>query len=646
MKKLSLFFLITVSWKILSAQNSEIDSLKKALRIQTEDTNKANLLNMLSRNLWVIGDNKNSRLIANQALSLSEKLNFIKGKGYAFHNLGKVNIYENNILDGFKCFSQSLRLMQGIKDAQGISRAYFGIAETYEVQGNYPEALKYYFTILKMNGDKQVVAVALTKTASINTMLGNDSVALQDYLTAADVFKEIGDKNDLGNIYSQISDIHFRHGRYPEALKLIFAAKKEFEELGTSKNLTEYIPRQVGDIHLEEGRIANNAGDKDEAIKKFREALDSYKSAFKIIEETGDSSEIINIYIGLGNVFIQLGMLSEAKDNLEKSLRFSLSVNDKSGLEKAYNSFSILDSIMGNYEQAYKNYKLFIKYRDSTLTQETSKKLMQTQMNYQFDKKELLAKAEQDKKDSRQKYIRNIILAGLFGMFVFSFVVFRQRNRIKKEKKRSDQLLLNILPIEVAEELKQKGSTTAKQFEEVTVMFTDFKNFTKISEKLSPSELVAEIDICFQTFDNIITRHNIEKIKTIGDSYMCAGGIPVQNRTNAVDVVFAAIEIQNYMSSYSKKKIKEGKEIFEIRIGIHTGPVVAGVVGIKKFAYDIWGDTVNIASRMESSGEASKINISGNTYNLVKDKCTCTYRGKIPAKNKGDIDMYFVESIS
>jgi class 3 adenylate cyclase len=231
-------------------------------------------------------------------------------------------------------------------------------------------------------------------------------------------------------------------------------------------------------------------------------------------------------------------------------------------------------------------------------------------------------------------------------MFVFSFVVFRQRNRIKKEKKRSDQLLLNILPIEVAEELKQKGSTTAKQFEEVTVMFTDFKNFTKISEKLSPSELVAEIDICFQTFDNIITRHNIEKIKTIGDSYMCAGGIPVQNKTNAVDVVFAAIEIQNYMSSYSKKKIKEGKEIFEIRIGIHTGPVVAGVVGIKKFAYDIWGDTVNIASRMESSGEASKINISGNTYNLVKDKCTCTYRGKIPAKNKGDIDMYFVESIS
>lgn len=211
------------------------------------------------------------------------------------------------------------------------------------------------------------------------------------------------------------------------------------------------------------------------------------------------------------------------------------------------------------------------------------------------------------------------------------------------EKKKSDDLLLNILPSEVAEELKTKGSADAKQFEEVTVMFTDFKGFTQISEKLSPTELVNEIDTCFKAFDNIITNHNIEKIKTIGDAYMCAGGLPVVNKTNTTDVVNAAIEIQQFMENHSQQRKSEGKEPFEIRIGIHTGPVVAGIVGVKKFAYDIWGDTVNIASRMESSGEAGKVNISGSVFALVKDKFNCIHRGKIEAKNKGEIDMYFVE---
>ncbi|MBL0137782.1 MAG: hypothetical protein IPP86_04530 [Bacteroidetes bacterium] len=211
------------------------------------------------------------------------------------------------------------------------------------------------------------------------------------------------------------------------------------------------------------------------------------------------------------------------------------------------------------------------------------------------------------------------------------------------EKKKSDDLLLNILPEEVAEELKAKGSADAKQFQDVTVMFTDFKGFTQISEKLSPSELVSEIDYCFKAFDAIIGKHNIEKIKTIGDSYMCAGGLPVVNLTNAVDVVSAALEIQEFMKQHLLKRNREGKEPFEIRIGIHTGPVVAGIVGLKKFAYDIWGDTVNIASRMESSGEAGKVNISGSTWQLVNHKFQCTQRGKIHAKNKGEIEMYFVE---
>ncbi|MCX6230591.1 MAG: triple tyrosine motif-containing protein [Bacteroidetes bacterium] len=215
---------------------------------------------------------------------------------------------------------------------------------------------------------------------------------------------------------------------------------------------------------------------------------------------------------------------------------------------------------------------------------------------------------------------------------------------LELQKKRSDELLLNILPSEVAEELKQKGSAKARQFDNVTVMFTDFKNFTAITEKLTPAELVAEIHNYFKVFDNIIDKYNIEKIKTIGDSYMCASGLTSSaNKATVNDMVNAAIEIRQYISEHFQNKKAKGKEPFEIRIGIHTGPVVAGIVGIKKFAYDIWGDTVNIASRMESSGEVGKINISSTTFELVKENFTCTYRGKIEAKNKGMIDMYFVE---
>jgi guanylate cyclase len=208
---------------------------------------------------------------------------------------------------------------------------------------------------------------------------------------------------------------------------------------------------------------------------------------------------------------------------------------------------------------------------------------------------------------------------------------------------RSEALLLNILPAAIAKELKEKGKIEAKQFANVTVMFTDFKNFTLISEKLGPAELVAEIDELFKGFDDIINRHHLEKIKTIGDSYMCAGGLPVPSTTHAFDVINAAQDILLYMKHHLRKRTEEGGEQYEIRIGIHSGPVVAGVVGDRKFAYDIWGDTVNLASRMESSGETGKINISGATYELVKEKVHCVYRGKIHAKNKGEIDMYFVE---
>jgi ligand-binding sensor domain-containing protein len=216
---------------------------------------------------------------------------------------------------------------------------------------------------------------------------------------------------------------------------------------------------------------------------------------------------------------------------------------------------------------------------------------------------------------------------------------------IRKQKDEVENLLLNILPAEVAEELKVKGSAEAQQFDEVTVLFTDFKGFTQLSEKMSPKELVFVINEYFSAFDHIMVKYGVEKIKTIGDAYMAVGGLPITTSTHATDVISAAIEIQQFMAEQKSRKEAQGELFFDIRIGIHTGPVVAGIVGVKKFAYDIWGDTVNTASRMESNGEVGKINISQTTYTLVKDKFNCVERGKIQVKGKGEVDMYFVDRL-
>ncbi|MBI1306095.1 MAG: GAF domain-containing protein [Bacteroidetes bacterium] len=211
---------------------------------------------------------------------------------------------------------------------------------------------------------------------------------------------------------------------------------------------------------------------------------------------------------------------------------------------------------------------------------------------------------------------------------------------IESEKSKTDALLLNILPAEVADELKKTGHSKAQNYENVSVLFTDFVNFTGISESMSPADLVAEIDECFKNFDAIMEKHGLEKIKTIGDAYLAVCGLPNSDPTHAEKAVSAAIDIRQFMKDRNKKG---NSKINNIRIGINSGPLVAGIVGVKKFAYDIWGDTVNTAARMEEQSESGKINISGKTYELVSDKFDCTYRGKIEAKNKGEIDMYFVE---
>jgi class 3 adenylate cyclase len=179
-------------------------------------------------------------------------------------------------------------------------------------------------------------------------------------------------------------------------------------------------------------------------------------------------------------------------------------------------------------------------------------------------------------------------------------------------------------------------------YDSVTVLFTDFTGFTRVASHMSPAALLRELDFHFSAFDEIVERHGLEKLKTIGDAYMCAGGIPAVNATHPVDAVRAAWEIAAFVAGVRDEKLARGETPWELRIGVHTGPLMAGVIGHKKFAYDIWGDTVNVASRLETAGAPGRINISRATFLAVRDRFECEHRGRLAAKNRGEVDMYFV----
>lgn len=266
---------------------------------------------------------------------------------------------------------------------------------------------------------------------------------------------------------------------------------------------------------------------------------------------------------------------------------------------------------------------------------------------------------EQAYKLQSAKNFRNVLLLVLAFALVIVGLIYRRflenqkqkrilqekNHQIEDERQRSDELLLNILPSAIANELKMDGKAKARRYEQAAVLFIDFYSFTKISEQLTPEELVNELDTYFKAFDFIIGQYKLEKIKTIGDAYMVASGLS-DRITSPLSIVKAALEMQEFLADMRIEKSRENKPFFEARMGIHIGPVVAGVVGVKKFAYDIWGDTVNIAARMQEACEPGHINVSEQIYNEIRYSFNCHYRGKFPAKNKGEIDMYYVNGIA
>ena len=662
MKKLSLFFLaICVLWSSHSFAQKRgqalIDSVLALLPSAAEDTNKVLMLGKLSYNYYPIDPNEGIKY-GKEGLALAEKLNWKHGIGTLNGQLGINYAVKSDYSTALGHFLAALKIKEETGNKTDIATALGNIANIYFLMSNFPVAIEYHLKALRINeelGNNKGIALNLGNIGLIYKDQSDYDLALEYFFKAAEINETAGNKSYLANNYSGIGIVYYLQKKYPEALEYYTKAMKLYEELGNKDGIAK--------CHSYIGVVYHEQSDYGMALDYLFKSINLFRELGNNIGYGDDLSNIGDVYLSLykdknpgtewkvfsgGN---KTALLHKAKFYLDSAIVIEKNIDNLKSLKESYNRMSEVKALLGDYKGAYETHQLYKLVSDSTFNIEKDNKITQFAMQYDFDKKEAAAKAEQDKKDAlalkelqRQKLVRNGFIGGFAAMMLFAGVFFMQRNRIKKGKKRSDELLLNILPEEVAEELKIKGHADAKLFNDVTVMFTDFQGFTTLSEKLTPAELVEEIHHCFKAFDNIITKHNIEKIKTIGDAYMCAGGLPVANKSHPEDVVYAALEIQAFMLQHLQDRKQEGKEIFEIRIGIHTGPVVAGIVGVKKFAYDIWGDTVNIASRMESSGEAGKVNISNNTFELVKDKFHCSYRGKIEAKNKGDIDMYFVES--
>ncbi len=522
----------------------------------------------------------------------------LRTKGNALNNIAFVYINRGMLDLALEYNFKSLKLRDSINDTHGIAESQNNIAYLYSTQHDTAGALDYYsksaanYAAIK---DFSGVAFTLVNRGEIYLQLNKDSLALQMFF---------------------------------EALQIL--GKDKVNHRGFSTCLMN-----VGKVYTRQGNFIQG--------KKY---LDS---SLTVRITNADLRGEASSYSNLGKLYQQKGIKDSAIYFGEKG--FNLAVKMKSPQTVIVSSKLLYEvySSRNDFENALKYYKTYVATRDSVSGEEQGKEMVRQKMGYEYSKKIVSdsLKFEQEKEVGNIKLERQraFTIGGFSALAIVAlllFFVYRQRNGIAREKKRSDELLLNILPAETAEELKATGSATAKSYESVTVLFTDFKNFTQTAEAMSPVELVAIINFCYGNFDRIVSANGVEKIKTIGDAYMCAGGLPIANTTHAEDTVKAAIEMLAFVKATNEERKKENKPFFDIRIGLHTGPVVAGVVGTKKIAYDIWGDAVNIASRMESSGEAGRINISASTYELVKNKYPCEHRGKITAKNKGEIDMYFV----
>lgn len=610
--------------------------------IKDADTSTVNSLLQQSREKLATAPDS-TIIIALQAVELADKIDFQKGKALALKNVGLGYYYQGKYVETLDYWTQSLNLFESIKDEEGISNLLNNIGAVYNDRGDDVKALDYALrslSIAEKLGVKLRILSALNTVANIYYSKKQTWDKALDYLLRAlPLCEETGNTEAYGIISGNIGEIYYEKGNDSKAVEYY---NKAITTLENNPN-APFAYNGIGKVYTRQGN--------------FEQALKYHNQALAMAEKLNVPQRIIETLQGVADVYKEKGDYSKAIVYYNRAEILADELKSNHNLKDIYEATAKTYENAGDFRNAYTYQTKLDNIKDTLFNETSEKKLGALQFEFDLQKKQnqinLLTKDKdlQTATIRRQQFAKNAYLVGLLLAFTIALLIYRNY-RVKskthkildKQKNEIENLLLNILPKEVAHELQASGRATPKQYDSVSVMFTDFQAFTTIADNMAPDELVAELDACFIAFDAIIEKYHLEKIKTIGDSYMCAGGIPVADQPHILNIVRAGLEIQEYIAEHNIGRIEKGLKPWVARIGIHAGPVIAGVVGKKKYAYDIWGSTVNIASRMESNGEPGRVNISNVVYETIKDHYQCTYRGKISAKNIGDIDMYFIDN--
>ncbi|MBI1305528.1 MAG: tetratricopeptide repeat protein [Bacteroidetes bacterium] len=621
-----------------------------------------------------------------RSLEIHEELGDKRGVAASLINMGLIYRDMKDFPKALDYLNKGAALCEEIGDNLFLSNAMRSIGYIYYDQHKFAQSLQLYQRSLDIDretGKKDRIVYDLDMMGAILSEIGDFPRAIDCQNQSLAIYKELGDQRGIADEMNGIGSIYQQQKNYAKAREYFQQSLPIYEDLdvqimvaGSNINIGltyveegDYdkailyirkgmgICEKIGEQSFK-GNALSNIGLIYQKQGDYTHAMENYQQAYQIFEGLNYKDELATQSNRIGAVYNLLMDPKQAKKWCEKGLTWAEELGVLTSQKEACQCLYAAEKALGNGTKALEYHERMLALDDSLNATETAKKLQQMEFAKQVladslknEEARLKAKMESDEKIHRESRGRNIaIVSGLFflvlaGGFYFRWrYVKKSKAVIEKEKDRSEHLLLNILPEEVAKELKDKGESEAKDFETVTVLFTDFVHFTQAAEKLTAKELVGEINTCFKAFDEIIGKYHLEKIKTIGDAYMAAGGLHVPSTSEPKDVVLAALEMQQFILNRKAELEAQNRVGFDMRAGIHTGPVVAGIVGVKKFQYDIWGDTVNTASRMESSGEAGKVNISETTFELVKDYFNCVPRGKISAKGKGEMEMYFVES--
>lgn len=524
-------------------------------------------------------------------------------------------------------YIRALNIAEQMGEPNALAVAHNNVGSVYHDMADYPKALDHYIKSLEFKEPWQM-PTTLSNIGRIYRKQGNYPKALE-YTNRSLRFNQLkGDQSEEATVLSSIGDIYREQLDYPKALGYYNQSLKIYQQIDHQIG----IAQSYGSM----GVLFYMQGDS-------QTALDYYKKSLEIYEQIGTKDGIAVSLNNIGEIYLKQGDYDKALDYCQKGYEISLTI--QSLFRKKATCTCLYDTYkaMGNDNKALHYFELLQAVEDSLDTKGPNEKLQH--MEFQEESRQI--QEAHDEAIRQKEKTRNIsfILGAFFLLLAGSFYirwryVRKSKATIQIEKDRSENLLLNILPKEVAQELKESGKAAPKKYENVTILFTDFKDFTKLAASMSAAKLVVELNDIFGQFDDIMDEFGIEKIETIGDAYLAASGLPRENSDHALRCVKAAFRMVELLDQRNKNS-----EInWNMRIGIHSGPVIAGVVGKKKFAYDIFGDSVNIASRIESNGQVGKVNISQATYELLKNEPDLIFehRGKIEAKGKGEIDMYFV----